>query len=93
MLCLRKPFEGENLEMIFKRISKGQYDKISTDAYSRGLKDLPTYMLQLNPKLRPSAATLCKIAKNKGKYAADNSQCTVSFNLASIVIPGLEALV
>jgi NIMA (never in mitosis gene a)-related kinase len=68
IICLRKPFECQTIEELSRRITKGQYDKIVAEGYSKDLKDLPTYMLHPNPKLRPSAATLCKLAKNRAVW-------------------------
>lgn len=92
MICLRKPFYGESMEEIYRRITKGQYDRIVNDSYSKELKDLPTYMLQLNPKLRPSAATLCKMSKNRCKRIDEGLPKIMSFNLVNVVVPGLEQL-
>lgn len=45
---------------------KCQYPKI-TAHYSKELKDLISFMIQLNPRLRPSAKTIAKICSNKTK--------------------------
>lgn len=90
LICLRKPFEGENVEEIFKKICKCQYSKIANDAYSKELKDLVTFMIQINPKLRPSAATLCKFYRNKRCKPYISKDQSISFNLSSIHIPGLD---
>lgn len=64
-VCLRKPFEGEAVDEIYKKISKCHYQKIGEE-YSRELRDLVSFMIQINPKLRPSAHTILKMtAKNR----------------------------
>ena len=62
------------------------------DSYSRELKDLVTFMIQLNPKLRPSATTLVKVCKNKvsSKVFHDKQEHAISFHLSNVVIPGME---
>lgn len=49
-----------------KRILKCQYPKI-TGNYSKELKDLVAFMVQINPRLRPSAKTITKMCQNKLK--------------------------
>lgn len=47
-------------------------------------------MIQLNPKLRPSATTMVKVCKNKlTKLHHERYERAVSFHLSSVVIPGL----
>lgn len=71
---------------------KCSYPKIVNDSYGRELKDLVTFMIQLNPKLRPSAATLVKVCKNKvSSKHPDKQEQTISFHLSNVVIPGMEA--
>jgi hypothetical protein len=52
-------------------------------------------MIQLNPKLRPSAITLSKIYKNKIPKIQDQRQRMISFdfNLSDVTVPGLGPVV
>jgi hypothetical protein len=54
------------MDSVFKRVNKCQYEKISEN-YSQYLKDLVSFMIQINPKLRPSSQTIVKMAANHCK--------------------------
>ena len=68
-----RPFEGENIEDVSKKIIKCQYPKI-TASYTKELKDLISFMIQLNPRLRPSAKTIFKICKQKLNIKEESHQ-------------------
>lgn len=64
MAALKLPFEASNVEDLSKKILKCQYIKLG-DHYSKELRDMISFMIQINPKLRPSAKTLHKLSNIK----------------------------
>lgn len=73
---------------------KCQYPKI-TAHYSKELKDLISFMIQLNPRLRPSAKTIAKICSNKTKSKKEKKNTKLEalepFFQRSLTDPGLQA--
>ena len=53
MITLRPPFRAQNMEGLYKKVTKGQYSKIP-DIFSNDLHQIIIFLLQVNPKLRPS---------------------------------------
>lgn len=51
--CLQK--EGANLNDVFQKISKGEYDPLPADRFSAALRDLTDALLSQAPGNRPSA--------------------------------------
>jgi NIMA (never in mitosis gene a)-related kinase len=53
MLALRPPFIAKNMDDLYKRVLKGQYEPVP-DYYSKEMNMLVNSCLQVNPKQRPS---------------------------------------
>ena len=53
MITLRPPFRANNMEGLYKKVTKGQYSKIP-DIFSNDLYQMVQFLLQVNPKLRPN---------------------------------------
>ena len=53
MITLRPPFRAQNMEGLYNKVCKGQYDKIP-DKFSSDLFQVVQFLLQVNPNLRPS---------------------------------------
>ncbi|KAL4494624.1 hypothetical protein ABPG72_004526 [Tetrahymena utriculariae] len=53
MCALKPPFRAENMPSLFKKVVKGQYQKIPS-FYSQQLSQIIRSMLQVSPHLRPS---------------------------------------
>ena len=49
----RPPFRANNMEGLYKKVTKGQYSKIP-DIFSNDLYQMVQFLLQVNPKLRPN---------------------------------------
>eukprot|EP00754_Rhynchopus_humris_P039162 Rhum_TRINITY_DN2187_c0_g1::Rhum_TRINITY_DN2187_c0_g1_i1::g.6239::m.6239/K08857/NEK1_4_5; NIMA (never in mitosis gene a)-related kinase 1/4/5 len=56
---LKKPFQAKSMKGLYKRISECKFEAMPDDADAR-ISRLVTSILQLEPKDRPSASTLCK---------------------------------
>ena len=59
LMCLKKPFFSEDLNEMYKKVTKCYFINIS-DNYSMDLKNLVSSMMQLNPKMRPSSLYIYK---------------------------------
>jgi NIMA (never in mitosis gene a)-related kinase len=56
-LCaLKPPFRGQNLDQLFRSITKGVYDPIPS-CYSKELQIIISLLLQVDPKKRPTCDT------------------------------------
>ena len=53
MIALKPPFRAQDMEGLYKRVIKGQYSRIP-DRFSNDLFQIVQFLLQVNPKLRPS---------------------------------------
>jgi NIMA (never in mitosis gene a)-related kinase len=53
MITLKPPFRAQDMEGLYKRVIKGQYNKIP-DRFSTELSKIVQFLLQVNPMLRPS---------------------------------------
>ena len=53
MITLKPPFRAQDMEGLYKRVIKGQYNKIP-DRFSNDLFQIVQFLLQVNPKSRPS---------------------------------------
>jgi len=53
MICLKPPFFSDDLEDLYKKVSRGIYSKIPS-TYSSDLATLIRMLLQTNPDQRPS---------------------------------------
>ncbi len=53
MITLKPPFRAQDMEGLYKRIIKGQYNRIP-DRFSNDLFTIVQFLLQVNPRLRPS---------------------------------------
>ena len=53
MITLKPPFRANDMEGLYKKVTKGQYSKIP-DIFSNDLHQIVIFLLQVNPKLRPS---------------------------------------
>ena len=53
MITLKPPFRAQDMEGLYKRVIKGQYNRIP-DRFSSDLFQIIQFLLQVNPKLRPS---------------------------------------
>ena len=59
MLTLHPPFKAANMEALYKKIIKGQYNKISS-RYSRDIGDVVRQLLMVDPKDRPTCDEILK---------------------------------
>ena len=53
MITLKPPFRAQDMEGLYKRVIKGQYSRIP-ERFSNDLFQIIQFLLQVNPKLRPS---------------------------------------
>ena len=53
MITLRPPFRAQDMEGLFKKVCKGQYNRIP-DRFSDDLFTIVQFLLQVNPATRPS---------------------------------------
>ncbi len=53
MITLRPPFRAENMEGLYNRVIKGQFNKIS-DRFSSDLSEIVKTLIQVQPESRPS---------------------------------------
>lgn len=60
MVTLRPPFRAENMEGLYNRVIKGQFNKIS-DRFSTDLSEIIKLLIQVQPEMRPTCG------KNKSK--------------------------
>lgn len=54
MCTLKPPFRAEDMDGLYKKVTKGQYSKIG-NGYSDALLNVIKSMLQVNPSNRPTA--------------------------------------
>ena len=59
MLTLHPPFKAGNMEALYKKIIKGQYNRINPK-YSRDISDIVRQLLMLDPNDRPSCSEILK---------------------------------
>ena len=59
MLTLHPPFKAANMEALYKKIIRGQYNKISS-RYSRDIGDVVRQLLMVDPKDRPTCDEILK---------------------------------
>ncbi len=59
MITLHPPFRAQNMEGLYKKVIKGQYEKIHGD-YSSDLNDLIKLLLKVNPSDRPNCSQILK---------------------------------
>ena len=59
MLTLHPPFKAANMEALYKKIIKGQYNKISS-RYSRDIGDVVRQLLMVDPNDRPTCDEILK---------------------------------
>jgi NIMA (never in mitosis gene a)-related kinase len=52
MITLRPPFRAENMEGLYNKVVKGQFNKIS-DRFSTDLHEIVKLLLQVQPEMRP----------------------------------------
>ena len=57
LAALRPPFRAEDMEGLFKKVTRGLYSRIPNE-YSQDLSNVLKSLLQLDPRLRPSCCTL-----------------------------------
>lgn len=71
MICLTPPFKGDDMEDLYKSVTKGIYSRIPAN-YSTDLNDILRMMLQVDQMIRPSAERLLNssIVKKKLKESA-----------------------
>jgi NIMA (never in mitosis gene a)-related kinase len=53
MVTLRPPFRAENMEGLYNRVIKGQFNKIS-DRFSNDLTEIIKLLIQVQPEMRPT---------------------------------------
>lgn len=53
MMALKPPFQAEDMEGLYKKIIKGEYQKLPLN-YSSDLNDLIRILLQTDPHKRPN---------------------------------------
>ena len=53
IITLKPPFRAQDMEGLYKRVIKGQYSRIP-ERFSNDLFQIVQFLLQVNPKLRPS---------------------------------------
>ena len=59
MITLHPPFRAQNMEGLYKKVIKGQYEKIHGD-YSSDLNELIKLLLKVNPSDRPNCSQILK---------------------------------
>ena len=59
MLALHPPFRAENMEGLYNKVIKGQYEKIC-DKYSKDISEMLKLLFKVNPKDRPSCGEILK---------------------------------
>ena len=59
MLALHPPFRAENMEGLYNKVIKGQYEKIC-DKYSKDISDILKLLFKVDPKERPSCGEILK---------------------------------
>jgi NIMA (never in mitosis gene a)-related kinase len=64
MCTLKPPFRAEDMDGLYKKVTKGQYSKIG-NSYSEELANIIKLMLQVNPSNRPNAKQLLKSCSSK----------------------------
>ena len=64
MCALKPPFRAEDMDGLYKKVTKGQYSKIGNE-YSEALSNVVKSMLQVNPANRPNAKQLLKSLASK----------------------------
>ncbi len=57
LACLKPPFAGDDMEELYKAVTKGVYPRIPS-CYSTDLNDILRMMLQVDPMVRPAAERL-----------------------------------
>lgn len=57
MITLRPPFRAENMEGLYNKVIKGQFNKIP-ERYSSDLSEIISLLIQVNPEQRPSCGKL-----------------------------------
>lgn len=62
MATLKPPFRAEDMEGLYKKVTKGVYSKIGPN-FSKQLANIIKSMLQVDPSNRPSAKQLLKLLK------------------------------
>jgi NIMA (never in mitosis gene a)-related kinase len=55
MLTYNPPFKAENVDELFGKVKKGVYPPIDDSVYSSNIIQMVAFMLQVTPKLRPTA--------------------------------------
>lgn len=61
MITLRPPFRAENMEGLYHRVCKGQYNRIS-EKYSNDLAYIIKQLIQVDPNKRPSCEEILKMS-------------------------------
>ena len=59
MLALHPPFRAENMEGLYNKVIKGQYEKIC-DKYSKDISEILKLLFKVDPKERPSCGDILK---------------------------------
>lgn len=57
MVTLRPPFRAENMEGLYNRVIKGQFNKIS-DRFSPDLSEVIKLLIQVQPEMRPTCGKI-----------------------------------
>jgi NIMA (never in mitosis gene a)-related kinase len=57
MITLRPPFRAENMEGLYNKVIKGQFNKIP-DRYSNDLSEIVKLLIQVQPDSRPSCGNI-----------------------------------
>lgn len=60
MVALRPPFRAEDMDGLYRKITKGHYQRVPTH-YSQDLADVIGSLLQVNPKHRPTVDQLLQM--------------------------------
>ena len=59
-ICLKVPFKGEDMEALYKKVTRGIYSRIPSE-YSSELSGVIRALLQVNPEQRPSCDKILKM--------------------------------
>jgi NIMA (never in mitosis gene a)-related kinase len=57
MVTLKPPFRAENMEGLYNRVIKGQFNKIS-EKFSSDLSEIIKLLIQVQPETRPSCGII-----------------------------------
>jgi NIMA (never in mitosis gene a)-related kinase len=70
MVTLKPPFRAENMEGLYNRVIKGQFNKIS-EKFSADLSEIIKMLIQVHPEIRPNCGIF--LLKFRSNIEASNN--------------------